>query len=127
MRVLVLLLLPALILQDPPAAEPAGPVHWKLGKYDFARFDPFKLSYDKGGEEIVRANPERLAGIFGYEISDKTLYRPKSLEKNELPLILGFSLPPKQLKPGQSHAWTVELEEGYDYGAATAKCSATRV
>src|SRR5688572_13730931 len=127
MRWLALLALLPLSFQDPPPAEPAGPLQWKLGKTDFARFDPYKLSFDGGGEEILRANPERLAGIFGYEIVDKTLYRPKPLDKFELPLILGFSLPPKQLKPGQTHEWTVELEEAYDHGPVNAKCIATRV
>jgi hypothetical protein len=124
MRAIPLLVLLALSFQEVP--EPAGSLAWKLGKNDFARFNAYKVTL-AGGEETARVNPERLAGIFGYEIQDKTQYRPSELSKAELPLLLGFSLPPRQLKVGQSHVWTVEIDEGFDYGPVTATCSATRV
>lgn len=124
MRVLSLFLLLALSLQDPP--DPSGPLAWKLGRTEFARYRAVKISTDSGGAETVLANPERLAGLFGYEFADKALYRPGSLDRHELPLMLGFSLPPKALRAGQSHDWTVEFEEGFDCGPVTAKCTATR-
>lgn len=124
MRAFALLVLLALPLQEVP--EPTGPLAWKLAKNEFAKFNAYKISLS-GGEETARDNPERLAGLFGYEIQDKTHYRPAQLDKSELPLILGLSLPPKQIKVGQTTEWTVELDEGFDYGPVTAKCNATRV
>jgi len=122
-----LLFLPLLLLsfQDPPA-EPSAALAWKLGKNDFARFNASRITFEKDGGENSFANPQRLAGIFGYEIADKTLYRPSTFEVVEIPLLLGFSLPPKQLKPGQSHEWSVDIDESFDCAAAVAKCTATR-
>jgi hypothetical protein len=40
--------------------------------------------------------------------------------------MLGFSLPPKALKPGQSHEWIIELDQSFDCGALTIKCNAAR-
>jgi hypothetical protein len=53
-------------------------------------------------------------------------YRPSGFDAAELPLLLGFSLPPKALKVGQSHDWSVDWEEGWEYGPITVRCSATR-
>src|SRR5688572_5357367 len=125
MRLAPLLLL-LISFQDPPA-EPTGALAWKLGKNDFARYGCTRISLDSAGEESEFANPERLGGIFGYEIFDKINYRPPVNDRAELPLFLGLSLPPRQLKPGQSHDWTVEFDESFDCGPVTAKVSATRV
>ncbi|HKS17399.1 MAG TPA: hypothetical protein VJU16_08815, partial [Planctomycetota bacterium] len=73
-----------------------------------------------------RGNPERLVGVYGYEIADKSYYRPGNIDAAEIPLLLGLSLPPKPLKSGQSHEWTLELDESFDCGAVTAKCTAAR-
>lgn len=121
MRLIPLLLL-GLFLQDPPDI----PLAWKLAKNEFASYNASLVSFDEGGEEIVKDHPQRLAGLFGYEITEKSAYRPQALDRDEIPLILGLSLPPKPLKPGQSHEWTVEIEESFDCGPVTAKCSATR-
>ncbi len=122
-----LLLLPLLLLsfQDPPP-EPAGTLAWKLGKNDFVRYNVSKVSFDKGGEETVRGNPERLVGVFGYEIAEKSFYRPGTIDTAEFPLLLGLSLPPRALKAGQSQEWTVEFDETRDCGPVTAKCTAAR-
>jgi len=125
MRGLLFLSLFLLSFQDPPA-EPAATLAWKLGKNEFVRYNVSKVTFDEGGEETVRGNPERLVGLFAYDITDKGLYRPATLDLAELPLLLGLSLPPKPLKAGQSHEWTQELDECYDCGAVTAKVTATR-
>jgi hypothetical protein len=126
MRGFSLLVLFAIAFQDPPQ-EPAATLAWKIGKNEFARYHAYKTSLESNGEEMVRLNPERLAGLFGYEIADKSLYRPGPLDRMELPLMLGFSLPPKALRPGQSTDWTVDFEECFDCGPVSAKCAATRV
>jgi hypothetical protein len=125
MRGVLLLLLISLSIQDPPV-DPGTPLAWKLAKNDFARFNVSKVTFDAGGEETVRGHPERLVGLFGYEIADKSFYRPGNIDAAEIPLLLGLSLPPKPLKSGQSHEWTQEFDESFDCGVVTAKCTATR-
>src|SRR5262245_5473531 len=124
MRGVPLLFLLSLSIQDP--VEPAAPLAWKLGKNEFVRYNISKVKFEEGGEETVRGNPERLVGVFAYDIADKSLYRPATLDIAELPLLLGLSLPPKPLKAGQSHEWTQEFDENFDCGPVTAKVTATR-
>jgi len=124
MRGLLLVLLLPLAFQDPP--EPAVSLAWKLARTDFARYRSSTISFDSGGDERAAANPLRTCGLFGYEISEGIRYRPSGFETAELPILLGFSLPPKPLKIGQAHDWSVDWEEGWDYAPITARCSATR-
>ena len=83
MRGVPLFFLALFLFQDPPA-DPGTPLAWRLGKNDFARYACTKISFDSGGEETERGNPERLVGLFGYEIVDKIV--GKGIDKIEQPL-----------------------------------------
>jgi len=120
------LLAPLLLLipQDPP--EVPLPLAWKLARTEFACYRASTVAFDAGGDELVRTNHQRVAGIFGYEIAEGTRYRPASLDWTELPLQIGFSLPSKPLKIGVPHEWAAEFDDGYDYAPVTVRGSTIR-
>jgi len=118
-------LLPFLLAwQDPE--EPPARLKWRLAKHDFARCKAQRVVTDDKGVEKLEAHPNRLVGLFGYEIGDDVRYAPPALDWWEVPLIIGFTLPSKPLKMGPPQEWALELTDGWGYAPVLVRGTAAR-
>lgn len=123
MRAVAVLLVAFLAAQDPD--KDAVKLRWKLLPTDFARYKPSRIVVENGKEKVVD-HWNQACGIFGSEIVDDLTYKPPKLDWTEIPLILGYSLPAKSLKPGGTAELSLSLDNGYGYAPILAQGAVTR-
>lgn len=110
----------AMTLRGVAAGDALEP-RWKLGWADLARYACSDLANGSS-----RSSEMRDAGLFGYEIEGGRVHHPRLHDWRDLPLVLGFTLPPKPLEKGRKVAMEIKLDRGSDYAPLLARGFAKR-
>lgn len=87
-------------------------MRWKLDPNQYARYRLYRPE-TANGDELLYHDPHNPVGLFGYELQDQRAYVTDHQIFNEVPLILGFTLPERPLK--KTLDLDAILDRGWDY------------